>query len=64
VEILEAANDDFGGAGRCRAPISGEGRRSGRNSSISAIVQVFGGGDPANCIYAFNDLIKQQPSTV
>src|SRR5947209_3251991 len=29
---------------------------------LKAIVQVFGGGDPANGIFAFNDLIKQQPS--
>ncbi|MHC2324812.1 acyl-coenzyme A synthetase/AMP-(fatty) acid ligase [Bradyrhizobium diazoefficiens] len=29
---------------------------------LKAIVQVFGGGDPANGVFAFNDLIKQQPS--
>ncbi|MBR0826786.1 acyl-CoA synthetase [Bradyrhizobium manausense] len=29
---------------------------------LKAIVQVFGGGDPANGIYSFNDLIKQQPA--
>ena len=29
---------------------------------LKAIVQVFGGGDPARDIYAFNDLIKQQPA--
>src|SRR5215471_298448 len=29
---------------------------------LKAIVQVFGGGDPDKGIYAFNDLIKQQPS--
>jgi fatty-acyl-CoA synthase len=29
---------------------------------LKAIVQVGGGGDPANGIFAFNDLMKQQPS--
>jgi fatty-acyl-CoA synthase len=29
---------------------------------LKAIVQVFGGGDPAKGIFAFNDLIKQQPA--
>ncbi|MCP3477356.1 acyl-CoA synthetase [Bradyrhizobium sp. CCGUVB1N3] len=29
---------------------------------LKAIVQVGGGGDPANGIFAFNDLIKQQPA--
>ena len=29
---------------------------------LKAIVQVAGGGDPANGIFPFNDLIKQQPS--
>jgi fatty-acyl-CoA synthase len=29
---------------------------------LKAIVQVGGGGDPANGIFAFNDLLKQQPS--
>lgn len=29
---------------------------------LKAIVQVAGGGDPANGIFAFNGLIKQQPS--
>lgn len=30
--------------------------------NLKAIVQVFGGGDPANGIHSFNDLIKQQPA--
>ncbi len=29
---------------------------------LKAIVQVHGGGDPANGIFSFNDLIKQQPA--
>src|SRR5512139_1176106 len=29
---------------------------------LKAIVQVFGGGDPAKGVHSFNDLIKQQPS--
>jgi fatty-acyl-CoA synthase len=29
---------------------------------LKAIVQVGGGGDPANGVFAFNDLIRQQPS--
>ena len=29
---------------------------------LKAIVQIFGGGDPAKGIFAFNDLIAQQPS--
>src|SRR5207237_6629594 len=33
-----------------------------RLKHLKAIVQVAGGGDPANGIFAFNDLIKQQPS--
>ena len=34
----------------------------GKLKHLKAIVQVYGPGDPANKIYSFNDLIKEQPS--
>ena len=34
----------------------------GKLKHLKAIVQVHGPGDPANKVYSFNDLIKQQPS--
>src|ERR1700751_2667102 len=34
----------------------------GRLKHLKAIVQVHGSGDPANRIYSFGDLIKEQPS--
>src|ERR1700749_1239498 len=34
----------------------------GKLKNLKAIVQVHGAGDPANGIYAFNELIKTQPS--
>ena len=34
----------------------------GKLKSLRAIVQVHGSGDPANNIYSFSDLLKEQPS--
>lgn len=64
-EILEAANTTVLVA---LGPVPGTDiwkkveQVRGQLKHLKAIVQVHGPGDPANGIYSFNDLIKQQPS--
>jgi fatty-acyl-CoA synthase len=64
-EILEAANTTILVA---LGPLPGTDiwnkveQVRGRLKHLKAIVQVHGPGDPANNIYCFSDLIKQQPS--
>jgi fatty-acyl-CoA synthase len=64
-EILEAANTTILVA---LGPVPGTDiwkkveQVRGKLKHLKAIVQVHGPGDPANKVYSFNDLIKQQPS--